>query len=342
MKAVRASYAGIVLVLSVLLVFAACRGTTEPVPSAPESGTVAQSVTVTMPQTTETEYTTAPESTTAEGSIDVPLDTTAVPTTRTDRPSPPETTTAAAVTTEKKTEPASETTLPVVPEETTEEDRPVPETTLPVPTDTAEIVQIYNTAINRAVDSAAKFTKTREVTDYQSSKFLDTFRSKIYNFMGIGQTKTRVIPGDVDYDHYLQRACLTAEDVDNATCTVDAYGKYHIDLNIKDGKSKASKNEATCEAPLDRSGIAVGKRDKSYWDHKTAENIYASMEEVLRDVRVEEKYTEAKVEAVVRPDGSPESVEIRFHDEYNLYYGAMSGWARMDTQITFEQFSFAS
>ena len=306
MKVIYIFYAFLVLALSVLLVFTACRGQQDAALLTQESSTVTDNGNAAEDQMTEAASVTKAADAAAE--------------------------TEAADETAAETETASETTLPAA------------------PTDTAQIVQLYNDAINRAVDSTASFTKTRRTDDVtiECSKalkpFLEENKDRVYEFMGIeAQVPTRVTPQEESYDHYLQHSRLTAADVDSAKCTVDGDGNYQIELHIKDGKSFASKDGATCTAPLDKCGIAVGEEDKSYWDHKTAANLYAGLDEPpvnVLNAQANEQYDNAVVKAVVQPDGTPVRVDIRFHVRIHLsairaFYGNGSG----TTTVVYDRFS---
>lgn len=59
-------------------------------------------------------------------------------------------------------------------------------------------------------------------------------------------------------------------DVTAASCKQSG-SNYIITINIKNGNSYATKGTATCNAPLDKSGICVGDKDKGYYDHKRAQ-----------------------------------------------------------------------
>ena len=267
--------------------------------------------------------------------------------------------TAAPSETETAASSVHETTLPETASQTETETAAATElqtepvsaqtTQIAAPQDTAQILAVYNDAINRTVDRIASFTKTRQ-TDaekYEAPPILDTFKPLVQDFMGIDQkTQTRVTAKsakDDPYDHYLQHASLREADVNRAECTIGDDGNYHITLRIKDGESHVAPDRDECFAPLDRCGIAVGEKDKEYWDHKTAQNVAVPLREYAKKVKVDEQYDQARIVAVIRPDGTPQRVEIRFHIAFELadLYG-LSGSASGSTVIVYSDFAFPS
>ncbi len=174
------------------------------------------------------------------------------------------------------------------------------------PTTTAEIITLYNNAVNSAYNAKAGFEKERSADNenLKTSGALGAFKDLVYQFMGIGAenkyTET-VAKGKWDSDlphHYLRKSTLTAADVTNATCA-EKNGQYTVVLSVKGGSSKGSESEKYTNAPIDKCGICVGDEDKGYYDHKTGPVIYDALDDIYGSAVIEEKYDNAKVTAVI-------------------------------------------
>ena len=235
--------------------------------------------------------------------------------------------------------------------ETAAEGETVPEVTTPAiekaPETTAEILAVYNTAVNKAYDARVGFNKER-YTDNEALNagfLLKTFGDLIYSFMGIGAENKYtmdVTKGNWESDvphHYLRKSTLTEADLTNATCT-EKDGQYTITLNVKPGSSKASKNEKINNSPIDKCGICVGDADKSYFDHKTAPVIYSAIGEVLSSAVIEESYKNAKVVAVIDgATGNLVSLTVEF-DISVVIDAAGGGNATGKTHIFYKNFKY--
>lgn len=190
------------------------------------------------------------------------------------------------------------------------------------PTATAEIVALYNNAVNSAYNAKAGFEKERyaDNENLETSGALGALKSLVYQFMGIGAenkyTET-VTKGKWESDtkkHYLRKSTLTAADVTGATCT-EKNGQYTVVLNVKGGSSKGSETEKYTNAPIDKCGICVGNEDKGYFDHKTGPVIYDAIAGTYASAVIEEKYSNAKVIAVI--DGATGNL-VKLTVEYDI------------------------
>ena len=194
------------------------------------------------------------------------------------------------------------------------------EAAIVAPETKADILAVYNDAINKAYAAKVGFNKER-YTDNETLNagfLLKTFGDLIYSFMGIGAENKYtmdVTKGQWESDvphHYLRKSTLTEADLTGAKCT-ESNGKYTITLDVKPGTSKASKSESWTKAPIDKCGICVGDADKSYFDHKTAPVIYAAVGQVLSSAVIEESYSNAKVVAVIdAATGNLVSLSVEF------------------------------
>lgn len=233
-----------------------------------------------------------------------------------------EETTAADV--EETTAGVEETT--VAGETTTEGETTVAETTVAAiaaaPTSTADIVALYNNAVNSAYNAKAGFEKERYADNekLETSGALGAFKDLVYQFMGIGAENKyteSVAKGKWDSDlphHYLRKSTLTAADVTGATCT-EKNGQYTVVLNVKGGNSKGSESEKYTNAPIDKCGICVGDEDKGYYDHKTGPVIYDALDDIYGSAVIEESYSNAKVTAVI--DGSTGNL-VKLSVDYDI------------------------
>lgn len=197
-----------------------------------------------------------------------------------------------------------------------------------IPTGTAQIVSYYNTATAKVASKKAAFNKTRSTTEksYNAGFALKPFKSTIYGFMGVGDankyTKS-VTSADADsYHKYFKASKLTASDVTGATCVKNG-NNYTITLKIKNGSStvKGGKVVSSNNAPLDRSGLACGDKDKDYWDHKTAENVMSAIAKVpgCGSANISENYSNAVITAVVNAStGNLVSLKAKFDFKFEL------------------------
>ncbi len=174
------------------------------------------------------------------------------------------------------------------------------------PTETADIIAYYNTAVNKAVAAKVGFNKLRYVDNEKLNAgiLLKTFGDVMYKFMGIGAENKYtmdVTKGQWESDlphQYLRKSTLSTADVTGATCTADGT-QFTIVLNVKGGSSYADKKSKSNNSPIDKCGICVGDGDKSYFDHKTAIVIYDAIDDILGGAKVSESYKNAKVKAVI-------------------------------------------
>lgn len=198
------------------------------------------------------------------------------------------------------------------------------------PSSTAEILNYYNAATKAAVTGKVGFTKHRETKNenIEANALVKTFKSLIYKFMGIGAENAyneTVTKGQWDSDtnkYYLRASTLGTGDVTSASCKQSG-SNYIITINIKNGNSYAAKGTATCNAPLDKSGICVGDKDKGYYDHKRASCIYDAIDEVYGGAKVTESYSGAVVTATVdAATGHFVKLDVKFDITVNIDIGA--------------------
>ena len=144
--------------------------------------------------------------------------------------------------------------------------------------------------------------------------------------MGVGDANKyikSVTSADAEsYHKYFKASKLTTSDVTSATCVKNG-NNYTITLHIKNGSStvKGGKVVSSNNAPLDRSGLACGDKDKDYWDHKTAENVMSAIAKVpgCGSANISENYSNAVITAVVNAStGNLVSLNAKFDFKFEL------------------------
>ena len=217
---------------------------------------------------------------------------------------------------------------------------------------TAEIISIYNAATKKAVDAKVPFQKSRTTTEkkFDAGAVLKGMKKIVYQFMGVGsdnQFSENVTKEEAkeNYFKYLQASRLTAADVTSATIK-ESNGTSTITLNLKNGASTVANGKLTSavnNTALDKCGIAQGKEDKSYWDHKNAENIYAAIDEVpgCTSANISESYSGATVTLVVNANGQMTSMVVKFNfkAEMSKVMGS-SGTAEASSVVTMNNFKW--
>ncbi len=215
------------------------------------------------------------------------------------------------------------------------------------PTETADILKLYNDATAKVAKVMPQFSKKRAsvAKTYEAGIALKTFKGLVYQFMGIGDEHifNETISAKADnYSKHFLASSLTAADVTSASCTADADGNFTVALSIKGGNSQViGGSDEIINAPIDRSGISAGRNDKDYYDHKTAQNVYDAIDDVASGAVIMEKYSNAKLTAVIDAEGNLESLKVTFDLEFDIskVYGS-SGHATASTEVTYSSFKW--
>ncbi len=260
--------------------------------------TVSPEKETTTEETTEapTEETTAEEPTTDS--------TTAVPkTTAKSNAATKKTTTTKKATTTKKVTTTKKTT-------TTKK-----QTTAQTKLTTAQIINNYNAAINKARSSKAGYTKTRSTKlnklDAGALGNMGVVKDAVSGFLGVGDKTYTNAKGK---NEFMSAASLKASDVKSASYTLKN-GKYTYTLVLNNGTSAAASGSKSNSSPVDRSGILVGAGDKSAYDHKCADNLYTAINNTdgASVQSIKESTSNVKCIAVVNAsNGRLESLSVSF------------------------------
>ncbi len=217
------------------------------------------------------------------------------------------------------------------------------------PSTTAEIVAAYNNAVNSAYDAKAGFEKQRWADNetYEADVALMAFKELVFQFMSIGTankyTET-VSKGKWESNadkHYLRRSTLSSSDVTSATCKLSG-GQYTVTINVKGGNSKVTDAGKATNAPIDKCGICVGKEDKIYYDHKTAEVIYDAIDDFAGSAQIEESYSNAKIVANIdATTGRIVKIVITYDANFKLEkVAASAGSGSLTNHITYTNFHY--
>ncbi len=214
----------------------------------------------------------------------------------------------------------------------------------------AEIVNYYNTASKKVETNKVLFTKERSTVEkkYDAGIAFKTFKKVVYKFMGVGSDNkfTHTVSAEDTKDSYFKyykASTLKATDVTKAAITENG-GAYTITLNLANGSSQV-KNGKTVSAgntALDRCGIAVGEKDKDYWDHKNAENLNSGISEIASSANIDESYTGAVVKAVIdAKTGNIKQVNVTFTFNCNISNVlSSSGTAQAETSLVMKNFKW--
>ncbi len=217
------------------------------------------------------------------------------------------------------------------------------------PATTAEILEVYNNAVNSAYDAKAGFVKERSTDNEKISGggvVFSAAKGLIYQFMGVGAdnkyTET-VKKGNWESEtnmHYLRKSTLTEADLTGATCK-ENNGKYLVVLNVKGGSSRGSEGEKFTKAPIDKCGICVGNEDKGYYDHKTGEVIYDAIVGTYAGADIKESYNNARISAIIDAEtGKIVSLKVEFDIDVKIDIKITSGTATASTHINYKNFDY--
>lgn len=176
---------------------------------------------------------------------------------------------------ETTTEEATETT-----EETTEE---APREVDPL--------QLFNDATKMVKDLKPGYSKSRytKITDLDFGALgrFQIVKDAVYGFFdvesnGEGTLKTTVNKGQSS--DQMRASKWTAGDVKSATAEPDGEGGYVVTLFIKEGNTRWSGtggsdpgSGSVRNSPIDRGPLCYGEDNDGRYDHKTAKNIYLSI-----------------------------------------------------------------
>ena len=199
----------------------------------------------------------------------------------------------AVTTAETTVEPIVTAPAEPAPEETTTEapttEAPTTETTTEAPED-VDPLKLFNDATKLVKDLKAGYSKTRytKITDLEFGLLgqFQIVKDAVYGFFdvesnGEGTLKTTVNKGQAS--DQLRASKWTAGDIKSAEAKPDGKGGYIVTILVKDGTTRWSgeggsdPGTGTLNSPIDRGPLCYGEDDDSKYDHKTAKNVYLSI-----------------------------------------------------------------
>lgn len=173
------------------------------------------------------------------------------------------------------------------------------------PSSAAEIVEMYNNAINKVVNDKAGYTKQRTTTIQEMNGGallkIQLVKDMINEFLGVGTTEFTNHKGS---SKHLLTASLTSEDIKSAHCEKTGQN-YTVTLNLKDGSSSANAVSKKDSSALARCGLVTGKVADPQYDYLSSGCVYESISDV-KDVSVKSikaANTNVKIVAVIDEQG---------------------------------------
>lgn len=152
-------------------------------------------------------------------------------------------------------------------------------------------LKLFNDATKMVKDLKPGYTKTRytKITDLDFGLLgqFQIVKDAVYGFFdvesnGEGTLKTTAAKGKSS--DQMRASQWTAADVKSAEAKPDGKGGWVVTLLIKDGNTRwsgaggdAPGSGALKNSPIDRGPLCYGEDDNDKYDHKTAKNIYLSI-----------------------------------------------------------------
>lgn len=164
----------------------------------------------------------------------------------------------------------------IKPEETSEDTSDGTSSENPAPRTKAEVLSLYNDAVNKVIASKAGYSKTRktELTEIEGADALmkiAAVREGIYQFLGVGESEYVNKKGAAEY---ISASALTDAEVTDARCVLNG-GTYTVTLSLADGKSTAPSGSDS--SPLRHCGLFAGNSVNEKYDYQNAANIYSGI-----------------------------------------------------------------
>lgn len=137
------------------------------------------------------------------------------------------------------------------------------------------MINTYNKAVNNAISANAGYVKVRTThctLNGGSLLNISAVKDAVNNFLGVG---TKNYDNPKGSAKYLSTAALKDADVTNAKCEKVNGDVYKFTFNLANGSCSAPNGSDS--SPLLRCGVLVGAGDRSEYDYKNADNIYAGI-----------------------------------------------------------------
>lgn len=143
------------------------------------------------------------------------------------------------------------------------------------PSSVADIVAMYNDAVNKVVSDKAGYTKQRTttVTHLDAGKYTSMAGDIVKEFLGEGTSEFKNSKGN---SKYLAKASLTADDVTSAVCQKTG-STYTITLDLKNGTSSYTSKKAEDKSPVAKTGLLSGNQLNPEYDYLNSASINAGI-----------------------------------------------------------------
>jgi predicted small lipoprotein YifL len=155
------------------------------------------------------------------------------------------------------------------------------------PASPAEALQLFNEATEQAVKRKPGYSKTRysKVTqvDFGVLSNLQTVREAAYGFFGVGSDGEGTASYTVkkgESSSLLRASAWILDDIESAEAEPDGAGGYVVTVKVKGGTTRWSgegggdPGSGTAKSAIDGGPLCYGEDDSPDYDHKTALNLY--------------------------------------------------------------------
>ena len=203
----------------------------------------------------------------------------------------------------------------------------------------AQALQLFNEATAQAVRRKAGYSKARytKITrlDFGPLSSLTMVKEAAYAFFGVESSGEGTLSYTVkkgESSHLLRASAWTMADIESAAAEPDGKGGYTVTLRVKDGTTRWGGDEpgsGTKKSAVDNGPFCYGEDDSPDYDHKTALNLYYTVNrtEGASTKDIGETVTGARVTANIdskgRLTGLTGRLEMRV-DVYDVKYSIFS------------------
>ena len=187
-------------------------------------------------------------------------------------------------------EPGETSTPDATTAETTTADATITTGETTVAVEAADPLKLFNDATKLAVSQKAGYSKTRftKITelDFGTLGKIQAVKDEVYKFFDVGSSGE----GSVNYNvnkgtssDQLRASTWTASDIKSANAEPDGKGGYVVTILVKDGSTSWSgkggddPGSGMSSSYIDKGPLCYGTDGNGKYDHKTARNMYLSI-----------------------------------------------------------------
>ncbi|MDR1463755.1 MAG: hypothetical protein LBJ11_00450 [Oscillospiraceae bacterium] len=201
-----------------------------------------------------------------------------------------------------------------------------------------EALDLFNAATKKVVAEKAGYTKKTytKITkiDFGALGNLSIVKDAVYGFFNVGSNGEGtnefggpIKKGSADAAKRMKASTFTTGDIKSATAVPDGKGGYTITILVKDGSTEwqgTDRDDAGSGSemsPIDKGPFQYGKDDDSSYDHKTAHNIYYSINHAddAQTKHIGENTFNVKFVAQVNAQGRMTSLTGHYDMHANVY-----------------------